>query len=200
MPERCPAASTSQPQPEAIVDGMRWWLTAGLLLQVIGLVLAVWGVASTKGDLFPGHPLPHRRAWSWTKRTVRRRQGRTHTLEVSGSIIATSAMSAFVQTLPGRPDPDATAGEWGTYLERKVDNLAELREHDHREWKERTDRLGSSLDTERTERVADVARLEQRIGIAVGGEGGSGLDMAWWGLTLTLVGTVVAGVAGIVGA
>lgn len=59
----------------------------------------------------------------------------------------------------------------GVYLEKKIDNLAELRDRDQQEWKQRTDRLSASLDTERSERVAAITMLDQRIGTAVGGEG-----------------------------
>ena len=49
-------------------------------------------------------------------------------------------------------------------------------------------------------RQADVARLEQRVVSAVGGDEGMGLDLAWWGLALTLGGTILMGIAGIVAA
>lgn len=174
-----------------------WWLSIGLALQVIGLVLAVYGIAATKYDLFPGRPLPDRRVWWWAKRTVLRRPGTTHTIEVGGSVGIGGALSALVQTLPARPDASASAGEWAVYLEKRIDNLAELRDRDQDEWKQRTNRLSERLDSERSERVTEDAQLAQRIGTAIGGEGGRGLDVAWLGLVITLFGTLIAGLAGI---
>lgn len=177
---------------------MAWWLIVALVFQVVGLGLAIWGVAATKWELFRGRPLPPGRAWASVKRAVGRRKGGTHYIETGGSIAAVGSMSAFVQTLPMRPGPDASAGEWGAYLEKKVDNVEELRVRGEQEWRKRTDRLSESVDRERTERATAIAGLEQRIGTAIGGEGGSGLDLAWWGLALTLVGTLISGVAGII--
>lgn len=179
---------------------MRWWLTVGLLLQGLGLVLAIVGIAATKGDLFPARPLPHRRAWAWFRRNVLRRRGPAVTLQPHDLTSRTSVDSPTITTLPPPPGPDETAAQWGAYLERKIDNLARLRERDEREWSQRTDALRTDLGAERDERVAEVARLAERIGVAVGGEGGRGLDLAWWGLVITLVGTGIAGVAGIIGA
>jgi hypothetical protein len=65
--------------------------------------------------------------------------------------------------------------------------------------KEADERLAKRLKVERAERHAGDARLEERLKVVVGGEGGSGIAKAWWGFFITGVGALLQGLAGQLG-
>ena len=61
---------------------------------------------------------------------------------------------------------------------------------------EKADRdLAEKLATERAEREEQIAQLQDRLRVVLGGEGGRGLTRPFWGLVVTALGVLLQGVS-----
>src|SRR5262249_8732529 len=132
----------------------------------------LYGIAGTKRDLFPGARTP----WGRSVRWVRQRFGHDeeHVLAMAGSASgAGSGFGAFLPGTPSEPDAGSAAAPRAAVSRALVGNVDERRQHDTKRLTEGIGKVAKDLLTERSERVADVAQLQQRVATAVGGEGGS---------------------------
>jgi hypothetical protein len=167
----------------------------GLGCELAGIGIALWGLDELSGELFPGRPLPHRAAWRWTKRRLGiKPAGRLVQLEGTASSMGLAGSARLLVT-KGRPSEAASLAEWNAYWDSRLENLSDQITWLHQDTKEANDRLAKRLEAESTERHAGDARLEERLTVVIGGEGGSGLAKTWWGLAITFVGSLLQGLA-----
>lgn len=175
-------------------------VVAGTILEGIGLVIAVRGLASLKSDLFPGRPLPAARALRFVRRKLRRRPANVVLAVASSELGFGSSAQAVVQTLPAPPDGAAPAEEWVPYLLKRIENAEELAHRRHADVRKWNTALGERIDVEQGERIRRDAELEGRVLTAVGGEDGRGLDQTWWGLVVTLIGVILEAIGSVLAA
>lgn len=159
----------------------------GNALEFIGLCIAIRGVASLKKELFEGHPLPLRAALDWFDRRVlgRERVVFGKGTAVMGGLVAT----AELRVEPPRPADGATADEWVPYLLQHIESVERRFQRDIQSLEEGQRTAAAALDQERSDRQQGDERLEEWGRETIGGShDGRGLDLTWWGLTITMTG------------
>lgn len=168
----------------------------GLVLELAGLAIVLQGLDELSSDLFPGRPLPHRAAWRW----IRQRIGPKPQPRVVQGSVALDGVAA-VGTARGvvtkaRPSDDATLSEWNEYWESRLGNLSERIDLVTMDLRDADRKTQERLAAESSARSEGDRKLEERLRVVVGGEGGSGLVKTWWGLAVAGAGTLVSGLAG----
>jgi hypothetical protein len=99
---------------------------------------------------------------------------------------------------PARPPDDAPLLAWVAYLEARIANARDLTEARARDLSKQVDEVTTAVADERQAREAALTEVRQFTRDAIAGRDGSGLDLAWYGLALTLVGASLSGLLAIV--
>ena len=183
------------------MDDWRGWLDfAGFILTIAGLVVTLVGLDSLASDLFPHRPLPYRQGWRWIKEHIPFRRPRSQILPGQTATVGIGvALSARATTTRARPEPDAPHDQWAEYWDSRLVALAQRVDWANEDLtKVRTDLDRQLAEEAATREVADT-ELAEKVRSWLGGEGGSGLVTAWWGIAATLVGAILQGVASIGG-
>jgi hypothetical protein len=181
------------------MDGWQDWLSlTGLILSVGGLGVTLWGLDSLAHDLFPNRPLPHRQAWAWVKRHNPFRKSHTTDIRIGGATATLGiAASARGTATRGRPAADAPPELWVDYWESHIEALGKRIDWLTEDLRKASTDLSERLSQERAERVAADDALAEKVRSWLGGEGGKGLTIAWCGIGVTILGTILQGIAGI---
>jgi hypothetical protein len=165
----------------------------GLVCELGGIVVALWGLDELSSELFPGRPLPHKAAWRWTKRRVLRIKPNRVTVQVHPATLTLEALPARVYTTKARPSDGAPLSQWNEYWDSRLKNLSDQITWVREDMKKEDDSLARRLKDENAERHTAVAQLEERLTSVVGGEGGRGLARTWWGFAVTAFGVLLQG-------
>ena len=180
-------------------------LALGSLLQVVGLATTAWGVTVTKGALFPTEPQPGGPVAAWTRRavawaqTLGRRPSRDAIVSPAPIGVRVIAINPRVKVTYDRPAEGAPLSAWASYLVRRLDAIEQAQDNDRAAAERSVNEVRTALDTERDQRVQADQRIEALvIPQAIGGEAGHGLDRAWSGLIVALVGVALNGLASLV--
>lgn len=169
----------------------------GLVLVVAGLLGTILGVTKLARDLFPNWLHPVRRVWEWARVKLLRRTPRPQTIQGSGSVIVVTAGSGWFTATPPRPSDDAPLAEWIVFMDRMFS------EHQRQIQSVRKDQAVVNNQFRSADRDEAAVRQEGDRQIAnqtkawLGGRNGDALAVTWWGLVVTLVGTVLQGLASI---
>ena len=170
-------------------------MAIGVTLQAAGLLVALSGLSDLSDVLFPNaSPLPPRRIW----RRVRRVFGRhpeTATIPATAAAGFGGAFNARGQGTKARPADWAGLLAWSAYLVSEVDALKERLDDLATGARAVETKLRQEIQTETRDRVEADAQLAERLQMSLAGKDGRGLRKTWFGLALTLVGVVVAGIA-----
>jgi hypothetical protein len=172
----------------------------GVILELGGIAIALWGVDELSADLFPGQPLPHRAGGRLIKRgwrLVKRRLGfkpPARVVQLGTALMEVSALGGVraFSTKP-RPSDAASLTEWNEYWDSRLGNLADQIGWLKQDMKKADHELGARVSAESDARSAAVSDLQQRMRTAIGGQDGRGLVKTWWGLALTFVGVLLQG-------
>jgi hypothetical protein len=155
----------------------------GVILQLVGGAITVFGLWETKNALFPGERRLLR-LWQQARGRMRRLFGRRGELhEVTGTISGGISMSgsAFGYVSPG---PDATLEERVKALEGRAEVFEAMRADEAK-------RL--SHDRQRVDQLEGrIGEVERAVPVAIGGERGAGLTTAGIGVLVSMFGTFVA--------
>jgi hypothetical protein len=172
----------------------RWVALVGLVLQAVGVAVALWGLGETYRDITTDNLARDmaRRAWRGMQLW---RAPDPVVVEGKAASIMALAGRAFATSAPPRPPDDASLGEKVDHLMDRVDELA--REiTGARMWASEEATAAEKRANERTREVAGrvdaveghVTSLRVTLG---GGRDGRGLRVAAWGLVVTIVGTLL---------
>ena len=185
--------------------------TTGAALQVLGLIVAISGVAKTYETVLDRRLLPDlwrnlRRSctaklascWRWIRTKLLKRPPPQRTGTASGSVsVIGTATGMITARLGPAPGADATPQEQIAYLLRSVDQLqSEL---------DRTrEQAATELARTRAELSTQNVQISDRLNSAVGeirqlhsglvGHDGAGLRTTVIGLAITLVGVVLSAI------
>ena len=171
----------------------------GLLLQLVGLTIAVSGVHQMHTTL-TSSPLVWRRAlkeaasdgWQWVRINVLRRKPPPQVITGSGAIVMTgSGVAAFGRVRPGEPSPTATIDERLERLEGYVKLLDAEIDSRHKAYDERHQRLDNDLRSLRSDTRAEIGELradQDRMRTALAGSDGRSLRRTFVGLAITALG------------
>lgn len=179
-----------------MLGSWRWWVTlAGAVFQLVGLGIAVSGLGALSREVF-GRPLPLGRAWRRGRARARRWLGHkrgavTVTLGEAIEVSEAASIKRIVQS----PADDASLTEWVTFLRHRVDEADAMLEQECARATVAERDLHKRIDAESSTRASEIGRAEALARQAVGGEDGSGLDRAWWGLATTALGVGVSAIA-----
>lgn len=94
-----------------------------------------------------------------------------------------------------RPDSFEPSEAWIRHLIQRLDNLEVLCERDRNEARERMAKIEERADAADKDLRTAIGDVEEKLERSIGGEGGRGLDRAWWGLAITLVGVFLQSLA-----
>jgi hypothetical protein len=155
----------------------------GLGFELAGIGLAVSGVVAVGDELFPGLRFPHRRAVAWVGRVIRRK-GQHRQLAVADAATATGVARLRAQGVRGRPSEDAPLDEWNAYWESRINNLGQRLDWVVEDMQQADAENTRRITEEARQRETAITRLEERLLVVVGGDGGRGLVRTWWGLIL----------------
>ena len=182
------------------MQGWQDWVSlAGLILSVGGLGVTLWGLDSLARDLFPHRPLPHRQAWQWVKRHVLRQKPHLEELHVHAVLSAVGSMRVRLQALNSRPDAAAPHDEWAAYWDSRFKVVEEKIDWLTGDMGQGNSDLRAALQQETSERTAADNVLAENVRSWLGGEGGKGLTIAWCGIAVTILGTILQSIAGLAG-
>jgi hypothetical protein len=182
------------------MDVASWatWGWIGLSCELVGIGIALWGVVELSKELFPGSPvLPLagvRRFGRWFMRTLGIKPKPSH-VRLEPAELKLSTGQVRPQATKPRPTIGAPRTEWNEYWDSRLGNLSEQIDWLRKDMKEANDSLAKRLKAESAERHTAITRLEERLKVVVGGEGGRGLVRTWWGLAITAVGALLQGLA-----
>jgi hypothetical protein len=165
---------------------------AGVVLELTGIAIALWGLGELSADLFPNRPLPHRAGWRWVKRRIGIKPPR-RVVEVGAVIEVDAAGRARGQSTKPRPSDAASLAEWNAYWDSRLENLAKQIGWVRQDMKAAGDDLARRISDETSDRSSAIAELHERLRMVAGGEGGRGLTRAWWGFVLTFFGVLLQG-------
>lgn len=180
------------------MDGWTWVALVGLVFDVFGIAVALIGLDSLSRDLFPNRVLPHQAAWRWFVRKVFRRK-RNAVVGVMSAALTVTVGEAHGFATRARPEMDASHAEWVAYWDSRLDNISSQVDLLKADVKKDHERLSTRIDGEAKARTDGLEQLEKRLGLLLGGDNGQGLALTFWGLSASLVGTVLAGLAGLLG-
>lgn len=96
----------------------------GLVLELGGIGVALWGLEELSAELFPSRPLPHRAAFRRVKRALGVKPS-AQNLQVHASGHADISAELRVQGHRGPPPDDAPLADWNLYWESRMNNLRE---------------------------------------------------------------------------
>jgi hypothetical protein len=167
----------------------------GLALSIVGALVTIWGLVSSKNELFPNdRPVLHRwralrprlrRAWRFVLRRPAPPPQIVHAQVATALLSATGHAFGHVTAGPG-----ATTEHRIELVER---NIEQLRERDS-EIESRVGKVAGRVDAVETELRNEIARLHEAIPQSVGGRNGQGFTIAWIGVLIGLVGTVLSSI------
>lgn len=180
------------------MDDWGWLALLGVALDVIGLLIALWGVDELSRELFPNRPLPHRAVWRWVRSKLPwlRRDATVRPKTITSQArIGTPRLSAD----PARPSPGASEDEWFDYWDERIKKTREQIRWVSDDLTKVNAILGDRISEESKERERAVRELSEKARAWLGGDQGRGLLLTFLGLLVTLVGTVLQGVAGALG-
>ena len=166
---------------------------AGLILQLVGVAVAMWGLEELSVELF-GRRLPIRRLWLKIRAVLSGRSPVVIAADSGGGTI--SAGSVRAQVVRPRPADDAELPEWSRYLESRLDNFGERLDWIVEDARAANADLHARVSEESQRHEQRVRAVEEHLVTAVAGREGSGLAKAWWGLFITAAGMVLQGIAG----
>ncbi len=169
----------------------------GLVLDVAGLMATLWGLDSLSGELFPGAPLPHRRASRWLKGKFSR--PRPQVIGIGAFASGGAVMTARALATKGRPAPDAPHDDWVEYWDSQIAALQQQVGWLNEDLRAARTEIDERMTTETTARIAGDAELAEKVRIWLGGERGRGLALTFWGLVAAVVGTLLQGLASLLG-
>jgi len=168
----------------------------GFIVSTVGLAVTFAGIQQTKADLFPNRPLPPGKAWGWLRARppVRWIVGHPDVQVHAGVAIALADANANARGTVTRPRPadDADDATWRAYVTGRLDDLGS-----------EVERIHQTDDNDRATAARDIAalrdevheverRMVSRVGEAVGGPDGHGLDVQFYGLVLAFAGGAIA--------
>jgi hypothetical protein len=165
---------------------------AGVVLELTGIAVALWGLDDLSAELFPSRPLPHRSVPRWIKRRIGLKPP-PKVVQLGGAVETDMLASARLQTTKARPSEAASLAAWNDYWESRLGNLAEQIQWARHDMKKADNDLAKRISDEASARSAAVAELQARVRTVVGGEGGRGLVKTCWGLALAFVGVLMQG-------
>lgn len=176
---------------------MVWVASLGMVLELLGLVLATRGIALVYSKTFQRSVCAD--LWSditrWFRETVLRKRPPPTTVHGSMAGSFAFAGSAFAQVRPGAPPTEASPEEQIDYLMRAVDALSDegtrTREHAQAKAQEAEQRVGKRIDR-LSERLDETGRELGTVHTALFGVNGSGLRETVSGLTITAVGVLLS--------
>lgn len=175
---------------------MVWVALGGIVLQVIGLSGAIWGISDTYKEAL--NRILRDDLWAdgsrFVQRRVLRRSPPSQVVTAAAAVIASSAVSASGRVQLARPSADAGTREQVAYLMRVVEVLSveskavmEEAERSRRELDERVERRLKELSG----RLDQTDQRLRSVGKEVLGADGRGLRRATLGLAITLVGVLL---------
>ena len=171
----------------------------GLLIELGGIALTVSGVMGIGKELFPALRFPQQRAFEWLRRMVRRKPRHHHVEARDSAVGIESAGEVRAQGTRGRPTDDAPLPEWNLYWESRLNNLDQRLDWLTEDMR-KADMANATRIAQLTERFETaIARLEERLRVVVGGEGGRGLIRTWWGLIAIGAGAIFQVAGGLIG-
>lgn len=178
---------------------MVWVAFIGVVLQVVGLVIAILGVAKTyretEGSSLAGGIVLS--AQKWFERVVLRKKEDKPAVELApDNLVITSSVEAKLRT--EAPSDDAPQQEWIAYLNRRTEQLdrqvEEARKHAEAVAASAEKRVKQQLSRleDRVQKVDSVARAAHHASIGPDGAGlretAVGLAITAFGVALTLAG------------
>lgn len=179
------------------MNGWQDWLTlSGFVLTFVGLAITLVGIDNLSQELFHRRPLPHRRVGGWLKRTLRRRQ-RAKASIVAASLSGEGRATGRLQGVRAQPAPDAPQSDWVVYWDSRLANLSERIDWANEDIRTGREEARVKIDHEESERRRADDEVERKLGRLLGGENGSGLVMAWWGIVMAVVGAALQTAAAI---
>ena len=174
----------------------------GVLLVVLGLVFALRAVVNLRDDLFQGVRL---QVWDSLVEQWRLFNGPKTVvgsgdvaLSGFGTVTATGEVhNAMVLTRPG--SYGAPIEQWLAYFEQQVMAAdGKIAAVDHREV-QHFHATNQAIENLRGEHAEKVGALQDRMDRAIAGRDGRGLRNASTGLAITIVGTALWGLGGLIG-
>ena len=185
---------------------MRLWLSlVGVALQVVGLVIAMWGVSQTYEQAMGSSMSKDlwRRLRQWARRLLRRPEPATaKTVPVQAVAIGTATLRASARVSASDPGRYAPSWKQVQYLRRSVEILFEQDDEDRRyaehERRELATGLRQRQDDLEARQEADIRELENRAEQtrdALWGTNGKGLQNAVVGLAITAAGVALTSAA-----
>jgi len=175
---------------------------AGVVLQLVGLLIAVFGVRSSHLTV-TGEPVgwwrPLRElatdSCSWFKRHVLRRRATQSIPGITGTgSLSLNAPSVSISVSLGRPPESASPAEWYRYLERRLDDhssdIRDERENRMAEMR-RVDDTVARLDRKLDDQAAQHSSRLEQLSVGFGGEDGRGLRRTIAGLGITALGVLL---------
>lgn len=177
------------------MTGWEWVELVGLVFVVGGLGLTLHGLTSMQRSLFPGFPLPPgqlTRLLQWWGRN-------TTVVGMGASVTASATASATAIVTKGRPADSATQQAWNEYWQSHIDALKQQLNTVREQHQKSVDRLVKRMDEQRDDTNRNINEVRERLNLGLAGPNGHGLRLAWYGLFLTLLGTLAGGIASLAG-
>jgi hypothetical protein len=184
------------------VNGWQDWLNlVGGLLNIIGFAFAIRGLASLKSDLFLGRPMPLGQLVQQFDFRLRRLFGKNPLTvgEVSAATGGAGTVTGRLELSFAEPRPEAGADEMFKYLREWIKELDRRQQEDREVFNGQLRQAENSVNKQLSDLDKRLSGGHQKVLTAVAGPEGKGLDAAWWGLVLALLGTILQLVATIGG-